>query len=63
MNSRYGNPSMLLIRPLSEKPNTTMKSPAETIGASTVWVQSFDTRRVSRFTSQTRARLPVIDSA
>src|SRR5436309_13386772 len=31
----------------------------ETIGASTVWVQSFDTRSVSRFRSQVRPRVPV----
>ena len=36
-----------------------MKSAEETIGASTVWVQSFETRRVSRLTSHTSPLLPV----
>jgi hypothetical protein len=36
-----------------------MNSAAETIGASTVWVQSFETRSVSRLISQTRPRVPV----
>ena len=31
-----------------------MKSIEETTGASTVWVQSFETRSVSRLQSQTR---------
>ena len=54
---------MCRILPLSENPNTTMKSAAETIGASTVWVQSFETRSVSRLISHTSPRLPVTRSA
>jgi hypothetical protein len=36
-----------------------MKSAAETIGASTVCVHSFETRRVSRLISQMRPVVPV----
>ncbi len=43
------------MRPPSESPNTRMNSSEETTGASTVWVQSFDTRSVSRRQSQTSA--------
>src|SRR5436305_6221483 len=59
MNSRYGKPSTTLIRCPRDNPNTRMNRLDETIGASTVWVQSFDTRNVSRFTSQVRPRVPV----
>src|SRR5918996_1371269 len=45
------------MRPPRESPNTRMNRIDEMTGASTVWVQSFETRSVSRLQSQTR---PVI---
>ena len=59
MNCLYGTPSIWSIRPPSDRPKTTMNRLAETIGASTVCVHSFETRSVSRFTSQTRPLVPV----
>src|SRR5256885_538608 len=58
MNCLYGTPSISLMRPPSEKPNTTMKSAAEMMGASTVCVHSLDTRSVSRLTSHMSPRVP-----
>ena len=51
MNWSYSTPLTLRTRPLSESPNTRMNSSDETTGASTVCVQSLDTRSVSRLAS------------
>src|SRR5436190_6149085 len=59
MNSRYWKPSMWRMRPLSERPKTTMKSVEEMTGASTVCVHSFDTRSVSRRASHNSPAVPV----
>src|SRR3954454_18409662 len=59
MNSRYWKPSMWRMRPLSERPNTTMNSVEEMTGASTVCVHSFETRSVSRRASHTKPAVPV----
>src|SRR3954466_15399654 len=60
MNCREWNPSTWRIRPPSERPKTTMKSVDEITGARTVWVQSFETRSVSRRASHTSPAVPVI---
>src|SRR3954470_17804683 len=59
MNSRYWKPSMWRMRPLSERPKTTMKSVEEMTGASTVCVHNFETRSVSRRASQMSPAFPV----
>src|SRR3954453_17650317 len=59
MNCRYWNPSMWRMRPPSERPKTTMNRVDEITGASTVCVQSFETRSVSRRASQIRPAVPV----
>src|SRR3954447_7441593 len=58
MNSRYSKPSTWRMRPPSERPKTTMNSVEEITGASTVCVQSFDTRSVSRRASQINPAVP-----
>src|SRR5215216_1302352 len=57
MNWSYEMPSICLIRPPSESPNTTMNSALERIGASTVCVHSFRTRSHSRPERAIRPRL------
>jgi hypothetical protein len=47
------------MRSPSDRPKTTMNRLAETIGASTVCVHSFQTRSVSRLMSQIRPRRPL----
>src|SRR3954447_620666 len=59
MNSRYGKPSTWRIRPPSDRPKTTMKSVEEMTAASAVWVQSFETRSVSRRASHHSPAVPV----
>ena len=46
------DPLTCLMRPPSDRPNTRMNSIDEITGASTVWVQSLETRSVSRLASQ-----------
>src|SRR3954447_14694884 len=62
MNCRYSKPSMCRMRPPSERPKTTMNRVDEITGASTVCVQSFETRSVSRRASQIRPAVPVTSS-
>src|SRR3954469_24572849 len=50
---------MWRMRPPSDRPKTTMKRVEEMTGARTVWVQSFDTRSVSRRASHTSPAVPV----
>ena len=52
MNTSYSTLPSCRMRPPSERPNTTMNSIEAITGASTVCVQSLDTRRVSRRQSQ-----------
>src|SRR3954454_19687791 len=59
MNCRYWNPSTCRIRPLSDRPKTTMNSVEEMTGARTVCVQSFDTRSVFRRASQINPAVPL----
>src|SRR4051794_38747362 len=58
MNWRYSKPSTCRMRPESDSPKTTMKSVEEMTGASTVCVQSFDTRSVSRRASHINPAVP-----
>src|SRR2546421_1292771 len=58
MNSRYSKPSTWRMRPLSDRPKTTMKRVDEMTGASTVCVHSFDTRSVSRRASHISPAVP-----
>jgi hypothetical protein len=44
----YGKPSISRMRSPSERPNTTMNSALDRIGAAIVCVHSFSTRAVSR---------------
>src|SRR3954451_12717312 len=59
MNCRYGKPSTWRMRPLNDRPKTRMNSVEEMTGASTVCVQSFDTRSVSRRASHNSPAVPV----
>ena len=52
----YGKPSIWWIRSPSERPNTTMNSELDRIGAAIVCVHSFSTRAVSRPESERRPR-------
>jgi hypothetical protein len=53
MKTSYSTELTWSIRPPSDRPKTRMNRIEEITGASTVWVQSFDTRSVSRLQSQT----------
>src|SRR3954468_10135104 len=59
MNCRYGKPSTWRMRPLNDRPKTRMNSVEEMTGASTVCVQSFETRSVSRRASHHSPAAPV----